>query len=97
MGQWGRVTKYDGITIIPHVNTGKNPFNPIRPGSFIDRIFVLDSEGDGSDRIHEEYAMEKKFVGMPYTEYLRITHWTCPTCNQPIRKCCDNDKSMLTL
>lgn len=83
MGQWGQAGLYDGIRVLPHVNTGDNPFNPIRSGSFVDDILLLDKkEGD----VVEEYAMRKKFIGMPYSEYLKVIRWVCPVCNQEVNE-----------
>jgi len=85
MGQWGQLGWYDGITVIPHVHTGNNPFNPIKKNSFIDSILVLDSQ---SGNIPENYEtrMQTKFIGMLYTEYLRTISPVCPTCKQEIHK-----------
>lgn len=42
MGQWGKPIIHDGVTFLPHYDTGSDPFVPIGPGSKIDNVQVTD-------------------------------------------------------
>lgn len=42
MGQWGEPIVCEGVTFLPHHNTGSNPFTPTGPASKVDRVEVVD-------------------------------------------------------
>ncbi|MER9524036.1 hypothetical protein NKI96_10670 [Mesorhizobium sp. M0292] len=41
MGQWGQPIACEGVTFLPHHNTGTNAFTPIGPGSKVDHVQVV--------------------------------------------------------
>lgn len=75
MAQWGapgRFTRgHSSVEVVPDVDTGKNPFNPIGGGSTIRDIFATSIKGKEAAALLAD--VKKEFVGQPYLAWEQRT------------------------
>lgn len=66
MGRWGKAFIFEEMLFTPHVNTGSNPFNPIRVDSTIDDIMLTDCNGDPEKGEAVLAHLKAEWIGKSY-------------------------------
>lgn len=78
MAQWGASKKFlakDGrseITVLPHVDTGADPFNPIGAGARLDDLMMTNWRGDQDACWRLFNQLKMQFVDRDYSHWQKM-------------------------